>query len=108
VKREYFRGGEASRPCHRWGSEGTGREIARLFGADLRARERVVDDWLTQEVPLARADRYRKVAVQYSDFAGACISPFLRGFYRRIAEDYLARAEAALRVAETDARRDKT
>jgi hypothetical protein len=59
-----------------------------------------VDDWLIPEDPLARAERYRKVAVQYSDFAGACISPFLRGFYRRIAEDYLSRAEAALRAAE--------
>jgi hypothetical protein len=45
-----------------------------------------VDDWLTREAPLARAERYRKVAVQYSDFAGACISPFLRGFYRRMAQ----------------------
>jgi hypothetical protein len=59
-----------------------------------------VDDWLIPEDPLARAERYRKVAVQYSDFAGACISPFLRGFYRRIAEDYLSRAEAALSAAE--------
>jgi hypothetical protein len=59
-----------------------------------------VEDWLIPEDPLARAERYRKVAVQYSDFAGACISPFLRGFYRRIAEDYLSRAEAALRAAE--------
>jgi hypothetical protein len=62
-----------------------------------------VDDWLIPEDPLARAERYRKVAVQYSDFAGACISPFLRGFYRRIAEDYLSRAEAALRAAESEA-----
>jgi hypothetical protein len=59
-----------------------------------------VDDCLIPEDPLARAERYRKVAVQYSDFAGACISPFLRGFYRRIAEDYLSRAEAALSAAE--------
>jgi hypothetical protein len=59
-----------------------------------------VDDWLIPEDPLARAERYRKVAVRYSDFAGACISPFLRGFYRRTAEDYLSRAEAALRAAE--------
>ena len=64
-----------------------------------------MDDWLTQEAPLDRAERYRKVAVQYSDFAGACISPFLRGFYRRIAEDYLARAEVALRAAESEAAR---
>jgi hypothetical protein len=62
-----------------------------------------VDDPLTQEAPLVRARRYRKVAVQYSEFAGACISPFLRGFYRRIAEDYLARAEVALRDAEREA-----
>ena len=96
---------------------GTTEEGARLLAAAPSYRspgatdtmgERVVDDWPTREDPLARAERYRKVAVQYSDFAGACISPFLRGFYRRIAEDYLARAEVALRVAETDARRDKT
>jgi hypothetical protein len=55
-----------------------------------------VDDWLIPEDPLARAQRYREVAVQYSDFAEACISPFLRGFYRRIAEDYLSRAEVVL------------
>jgi hypothetical protein len=67
-----------------------------------------VDDWLIPEDPLARAERYRKVAVQYSDFAGACISPFLRGFYRRIAEDYLSRAKAALRAAESEAARSSS
>jgi hypothetical protein len=92
------------RDCRTREPSGRFRGYPRLIGT----RERVVDDWLTQEAPLARAERYRKVAVQYSDFAGACISLFLRGFYRRIAEDYLARAEAALRVAETEARRDKT
>jgi hypothetical protein len=67
-----------------------------------------VDDWLTPEAPLARAERYRKVAIQYSDFAAACISPFLRGFYRRIAEDYLSRAEVALRAAESEAARSSS
>jgi hypothetical protein len=64
--------------------------------------ERVLDEWLNREAPLVRAE-YRKVAVQYSDFAAACLSPFLRGFYRRIAEDYLSRAEVALRAAESEA-----
>jgi hypothetical protein len=49
------------------------------------------------------------VAVQYSVFAAACISPFLCGFfYRRIAEDYLARAEVALRAAEKEAARSSS
>ena len=67
-----------------------------------------MDDWLTQEDPLARAQRYRKVAVQYCDFAAASISPFLRGFYRCIAEDYFSRAEVELRAVERDARGDET
>jgi hypothetical protein len=52
------------------------------------------------EDPLARADRYRNVAAEYFDLATAALSPFLRGFYRRIAEDYLSRAEVELRAAE--------
>jgi hypothetical protein len=66
-----------------------------------------VDDWPAQEDPLARAERYRKVAVQYSDFAAASISPFLRGFYRRIGEDYLSRAAVALGAVEKDAGPDE-
>jgi hypothetical protein len=62
----------------------------------------MMDDWLIREDPLVRAERYRTVAVQYSDFAAASISPFLRGFYRRIAEDYLWRAEAQLRAVERE------
>ena len=67
-----------------------------------------MDEWLTREAPLARAERYRKVAVQYSDFAAACISAFLRGLYRRIAEDYLSQAEVALRAAENEAARSSS
>jgi len=62
-----------------------------------------MDDWLIREDPLLRAERYRRVAVQYSDFAATSISPFLRGLYRCIAEDYLARAEAELRTVEREA-----
>jgi hypothetical protein len=61
-----------------------------------------MDDWPSRENPLERAERYRRVAIQYSDFAAASDSPFLCGFYRRIAEDYLARAEAELRTAERE------
>jgi hypothetical protein len=60
------------------------------------------------EAPLARAERYRKVAVQCCDFAAASASPFLRGFYRRIAEDYLSRAEVELKAAEGVGRRSQT
>ena len=59
-----------------------------------------MDDWPSRENPLERAERYRTVAVQYSDLAAASNSPFLCGFYRRIAEDYLARAEAELRTMD--------
>jgi hypothetical protein len=52
------------------------------------------------ENPLARADRYRNVAAEYFDLAAAALSPFLRDFYRRIAEDYLSRVEVELRAAE--------
>jgi hypothetical protein len=49
--------------------------------------------------PLRRADRYQKVAGEYSALAGAASSPFLRSYYQRIAEDYQLRAEGELRVA---------
>ena len=76
--------------------------------ARLIAWEHVVDEWLIQEDPLARAERYRKVAVQYCDFAAVSISPFLRGFYRRIAQEYIARAELALKAVEGGAGRGQT
>jgi hypothetical protein len=52
--------------------------------------------------PLRRADRYQKVAGEYSDLAGAASSTFLRTYYQRIAEDYRLRAEGELRVAERE------
>jgi hypothetical protein len=49
-----------------------------------------------------KADLYRKVAAEYSDLAKNATSPFLRGYYQRIAEDYLVRVEGELRFAERE------
>jgi hypothetical protein len=49
-----------------------------------------------------RADRYQKVAGEYSDLAKTASSPFLRTYYRRIAEEYRVRADSELRVAERE------
>jgi hypothetical protein len=49
-----------------------------------------------------KADLYRKVATEYSDLAKNATSPFLRGYYQRIAEDYLVRVEGELRFAERE------
>jgi hypothetical protein len=43
--------------------------------------------------PLSRAERYQKVAAQYSDFAKTAPSPFLRSYYQRTGEKYRLRAE---------------
>jgi hypothetical protein len=60
-----------------------------------------MDDPLrTVRDPLIKADRYRKVAAEYSDLAKTALSPFLRTYYHRIAEQYLSQADGQLRVAE--------
>jgi muconolactone delta-isomerase len=43
--------------------------------------------------PSMSADRYRKVAAEYSELAKDAASPFLRTYYWRIAEEYRVRAE---------------
>jgi hypothetical protein len=43
--------------------------------------------------PLSRAERYQKVAAEYSDLAKAASSPFLRTYYQRTGEQYRLRAE---------------
>jgi hypothetical protein len=40
--------------------------------------------------PLSRAERIRKEAAKFSDLAKSASSPFLRDYYRCIAERYLA------------------
>jgi hypothetical protein len=60
-----------------------------------------MDDRLSRvENPLVTADRFRKVAGEYSDLAKDASSPFLRGYFGRIAEDYLSRADGELKVVE--------
>jgi hypothetical protein len=44
--------------------------------------------------PLSRAERYQKVAAQYSDFAKTAPSPFLRSYYQCTGEKYRSQAEA--------------
>jgi hypothetical protein len=43
--------------------------------------------------PLSRAERYQKVATEYSDLAKTASSPFLRTYYQRTGEQYRLRAE---------------
>jgi hypothetical protein len=49
-----------------------------------------------------RAERYRKVAAEYSELADGASSPFLRAYFQRIAEQYLRHAEGELQVVEQD------
>jgi hypothetical protein len=39
----------------------------------------------------SRADRYRKVAAEYTALGEAADNQFLRAYYYRIADDYMAR-----------------
>ena len=50
--------------------------------------------------PLSRADKYRKVAAEFSDRAASASSAFLRSYYQRVVDRYLSLAEGELRVAE--------
>jgi hypothetical protein len=49
-----------------------------------------------------RADRYRKVAAEYTGLSEATPDQFLRSFYLRIAEDYLAQSQGELRALERE------
>jgi hypothetical protein len=49
-----------------------------------------------------RADRYRKVAAEYTGLSEATPDQFLRSFYLRIAEDYLAQSQGELRTLEQE------
>jgi hypothetical protein len=46
--------------------------------------------------PLSRAERYQKVAAQYSDFSKTAPSLFLRSNHQRTGEKYRLRAEGQL------------
>ena len=60
------------------------------------------DPFSSMPDPSRRADRYRKVAAEYSELAKDAASPFLRTYYWRIAEEYRVRAEGELRVIEQE------
>jgi hypothetical protein len=49
-----------------------------------------------------RAERYRQVAIEYSELANDASSPFLRTHYRQLAEEFRLRAEGELRVLERE------
>ena len=48
--------------------------------------------------PQRRADLYQKVAGEYSELAKTASSPFLRGYYERLAEAYRLQAVGELKV----------
>jgi hypothetical protein len=50
--------------------------------------------------PETRARRYQMAAAEYADRARDTSSPFVRAFFRHIAEEYLVRADGELRVLE--------
>jgi hypothetical protein len=50
--------------------------------------------------PLSRADKYRKVAAEFSDRAKGASSAFLREYYQRVTERYLSLADDELRSTE--------
>jgi hypothetical protein len=52
--------------------------------------------------PMTRADLYWKESVKHSDLAKSASSPFLRDYYRRVAERYLS-SEGELRRPENEA-----
>jgi hypothetical protein len=73
------------------------------WGPAGRRQERVVDDPFSKmKDPARRADRYRKVAAEYEELASDTTSPFLRAYYRRIAEHYHQQAAGELRIVEQD------
>jgi hypothetical protein len=53
--------------------------------------------------PLAKAYRYRKVAVEFSNLAKRTSSGFSRGYYQRIAQQYQTLADSELGWRQTDA-----
>jgi hypothetical protein len=50
----------------------------------------------------ARADRYRKVAVEYTGMSEAAADPFLGSYYLRIAEDYQDQSQRELRALQRE------
>jgi hypothetical protein len=53
--------------------------------------------------PLAKAYRYRKVAVEFSNLAKRISSDFSRAYYQRIAQQYQMLADCELGLRQTDA-----
>lgn len=47
-----------------------------------------------------KAKRYHQAATDYADRARDVASPFLRAFFRHVAEEYLVRADGELRVLD--------
>jgi hypothetical protein len=50
----------------------------------------------------ARADRYRKVAAEYTGLSEAATDPSLSSYYLRISEDYLVQSQGELRALERE------
>ena len=62
-----------------------------------RLREAYMQD------PLAKAYRYRKVAVEFSNLAKRTSSDFSRAYYQRIAQQYQMLADSELGLRQADA-----
>jgi hypothetical protein len=62
----------------------------------------MADPFISMPNPARRAERYRLMAAEYSEWAKDASAPFLRTHYRRLAEEYRLRAEGELRVLERE------
>jgi hypothetical protein len=60
------------------------------------------DPFSRMQDPAKRAKRYQKVAEEYAELAKDASSPFLRAYYRRVADEYRVRARGEFRVSERE------
>jgi hypothetical protein len=57
--------------------------------------------------PVRRAERYRKVADEYTELAGGASSPSFRAYFGRIAQQYREHAEGELRILDQGGAADR-
>ena len=73
-----------------------------------KQKEQVVDyPFGGMKDPVRRAERYRKVADEYSELAEGASSPSIRAYFERIAQQYREHAEGELRILDQDGAADR-
>jgi hypothetical protein len=78
------------------------------LGPSGKQKEQVVDyPFGGMKDPVRRAERYRKVADEYSELAEGASSPSIRAYFERIAQQYREHAEGELRILDQDGAADR-